>query len=126
MYVVTVTTSSPDPNGINKMNDSFKNVFWYIIREMYHEKILPGWFAFFIPNSFKTQKICDEVVLHNPYMLGYISDKHKAQEICKKASEKDPSQLTYVSNQYKTQEICIKVVEKTSWELCHVPDQYKT
>ena len=78
------------------MSDLFKNVFWYIIREMYHEKILLGWYAFFIPNRFKTQRVCDEAVACNSYMLGYVPDQYKTQGMCIKAVEEDQVQLQYV------------------------------
>ena len=90
---------------MNEMSDLFKNVFWYIIWEMYHEKILPGWCAFFIPNRFKKQRVCDEAVARNPYMLGYVPDQYKTQVMCIKTLEEDPLQLQYVPDQYKTQEM---------------------
>ena len=37
----------PMPKSLNEMSDLFKNVFWYIIREICNEKILPGWCVFF-------------------------------------------------------------------------------
>ena len=86
------------------MTDLFKNVFWYISREMYHEKLLPGWCAFFIPNQFKTQRVCDEAVRNMPCMLRYVPDKYKIQGMCIKAVEKDPLQLQHVPDCLKTQE----------------------
>ena len=48
------------------MSDLFKTAFWHIIQEMYNEKILSGWCAFFfIPDHFKTQEMCDEAVAHS-------------------------------------------------------------
>ena len=83
MYVVTIS----GPKSLNKMSDLFKNVFWYIIREMCHEKILPGLCTFFIPNHFKIEKVCDEAVACSPCMLGYIPDQYKTQEMCDKCGQ---------------------------------------
>ena len=56
---------------------------------MYHKKILPGWFTFFIPNHFKTQGVCDEAMRKIPWMLRYVPDKYKTQGMCIKAVKED-------------------------------------
>ena len=83
MYIVTIS----GPKSLNKMSDLFKNVFWYIIREMCHEKILLDLCTFFIPNHFKMGKVCDEAVACSPCMLGYIPDQYKTQEMCDKCGQ---------------------------------------
>ena len=77
--------TSSGSKSINKIINLFKNVFWYFILEMHNEKILPGRYAFFIPNYFKTQRVRDEAVASKPYMLGYVPDQYKTQGICIKA-----------------------------------------
>ena len=94
------------------MSDLFKNVFWYIIQEMSHKKIPSGWFAFFIPNRFKTQK-----VVCSPSMLGYIPDQYKTHEMCNKAVEKDPSSLELVLTILKLKKYAIRQLRKTHNDL---------
>ena len=36
----------------------------------------------FIPDIFKTQKMCNEEVRRKPYMLWHVSDHFKTQEMC--------------------------------------------
>ena len=111
------------------MTDLFKNVFWYIIREMYHEKFLPGRCAFFIPNQFKTQRVCDEARHESrnmPCMLGYVPDKYKTQGMCIKAVEKGLLQLQHVPDCLKTQGMCIMAAEENPCMMRHVPDRFKT
>ena len=120
-----ISWPSPRPRILIKISDLFENVFWIIIREMSHEKVLPGWCAFFIPNHFETQRVCDEAMAYKPRMLGYIPDKYKTQKMRIKAVEEDPLQLQYVPDHLRTQEMCIKTAEKNPSMMCHVTDEYK-
>ena len=116
-------TPLPRPKSLNKMSDLFKNVFWYIIREISNEKILPGWCAFFLlPDRFKTHEMCDEAVACSPRMLRHVPGYFKTQEMCDKATGKNPHGLQDVPDHFKAQEMCEKAVEKASWVLKIVPD----
>ena len=39
----------------------------------------------FVPDCYKTQKMCEETVEYVPEMLEFIPDQLKTQEICEKA-----------------------------------------
>ena len=82
LCAVTITTSSLDPNGINKMINLFKNVFWYTIEGtcavlLYILKYIPG-----------TQEEFNEEVRREPILLMYIPDHFKTQEMCEEAVKK--------------------------------------
>ena len=82
LYAVTITTSSLDPNGINKMINLFKNVFWYTIEGtcavlLYILKYIPG-----------TQEEFNEEVRREPILLMYVPDHFKTQEMCEEAVKK--------------------------------------
>ena len=55
------------------MSDLFKNIFWYIIREICNEVMHISPAAFFlIPDRFRTQEMCDEAVARSPHMLRHV------------------------------------------------------
>ena len=58
-------------------------------------------------------------------MLEVVPDYFKTQEMCNDVVKKRPSQLKYVPDYFKTQEMC-NVVEKVPWALAYVPDHLKT
>ena len=116
----------PRPKSLNKMSDLLKNTFWYIIREMCNENILPSWCAFlFIPDRLKTQEMFYEAVACSPRMLRHGPDQFRTQEMCIKAVEEDPRMLRHVPDHFKTQEICNNAVEKNPQALQDVPFHFK-
>ena len=62
----------------------------------------------------------------NPWMLEVVPDYFKTQEMCNDVVKKRPWQLKYVPGYFKTQKICNDVVEKVPWALEYVPDHLKT
>ena len=103
LYAVTITTSSLDPNGINKMINLFKNVFWYTIEGtcavlLYILKYIPG-----------TQEEFNEEVRREPILLMYVPDHFKTQEMCEEAVKKKSWLLHHVPPCFRTQEMCEKL-----------------
>ena len=94
----------PRPKSLNKIIDLFKNVFWYVFREMCYEKILPSWCTFFIPDTFKTQELCKKEVEKYAWSLKYVPDNFKTQEMCNNAVKKNPFYLHYVPDWFFTQQ----------------------
>ena len=39
----------------------------------------------FVPDYFRTKKICKHVVTKSPYLLRYVADQYKTQRMCDKA-----------------------------------------
>ena len=62
------------------MIELFKNVFWYITRE-----------------------VCIKAVWEDPHMLRYVPDQYKTQEMCIKAVRQKPLSLQYVPDWSVTQ-----------------------
>ena len=103
-----------------------------------------------IPGHLKTQEICDETVLMEPYSLEFVPGRLKTQEMCNEAMCREPNTLKFVPGHLKTeemcnevmrnnpaafrripgpfkkQEMCIKAVEVGPWQLEDVPDHLKT
>ena len=114
------------PKDMSKMTELCKNVFWYVIREMCHKKMLPAWRTFFVLDYLKKQEACDKSVEEVPRMLSwYVPDNLKYQGMCINAV-KDPLQLRDVSDYFKTQELCNKAVGNKPCMLGDVPDLFKT
>ena len=87
------------------MSELLKNAFWYIIREMCYEKMLPAWYTFFIPDQYKTQAMCIETVEESAYLsLRHVPDHFKTQEMCDKAMHRRPCVLKYVPDYFVTRE----------------------
>ena len=55
-----------------------------------------------VPEHFKTQEMCIEVVHIEPRSLASVPDKLKAEEICNKAFYKEPYTLDCVPDYFKT------------------------
>ena len=107
--------------GSNKIIESFKNVFWYIIRKM-----------------------CTALLQKNPYMLQDIPDHLKTHGMCYIAVRMDsdsgrekfiiryelllpmPSILLFTADHFKTQEMCSEADEKNPLGLDENPDHFKT
>ena len=80
------------------LNDLFKNVFWYIIREMSPPSLAC------VPDCFKTQEMCIKAVGTGSWQLCHVPDPFKAQGICDKAVKKCPFHWEYVSDLFVTQQ----------------------
>ena len=53
-----------------------------------------------------------EKVIHNTYILKFLSDKLTPQNIFNKGVEHDPVMLKFISDHINTQEMCKKTVIK--------------
>ena len=73
-----------------------------------------------------TQKMWNEAVERDPWVLKHVPDQYKTQKMCNEAVERDPWMLEFVPDQYKTQKMCHEAVQSDPWMLEDVPDQYKT
>ena len=58
---------------------------------------------FHIPDSFKTQEMCNKAVEEEPSNLRYVPDLFKTEEMCDKAVLMEPLLLMYISNHLKTE-----------------------
>ena len=116
MYLVTITTSSPNPKGINKMSDLFKTMFRCVML-----KCVPwNWLVYIeprflklIPNDLKTQDMCNGAIEKAPWLLNEVSLHFRTQEMCESAVEKCLHPFRFIPNHLKTQEMCEKATEKT-------------
>ena len=63
----------------------------------------------FVPDSYKTQKMCDKAVNTCPFIFDSVSDCYKTQEMSNKVISEEPFKLKYYYDKYKTQEMCDNV-----------------
>ena len=68
-----------------------------------------------IHDHLKTQEMCNEAVLIDPFSLAYVPDHFKTREMGHEAIEVKPYELGYVSDALKTTEMCQKVVKRHPW-----------
>ena len=52
----------------------------------------PRW-LYYVPDHFKTQKMCHDVVCSDPYSLPFIPDNLKMQGMCEKVLKDNPEAL---------------------------------
>ena len=57
-----------------------------------------------VPDKFKAQGMCDDVVRREPYKLDYIPDQFKTKEMCNEAVRKKPWLLECLPDWLVTQE----------------------
>ena len=57
-----------------------------------------------------------------PGELEFVPDCYKTQKMCNKAVDTYPSALQFVTGQYKTHEMCIKDVDTCPFVFDSVPD----
>ena len=109
------------PRWIREIPDRFKT------QEMCDEivGIEPRSFAF-VPDHFRTEEMWNDTVIRDAFTLGYVSDNVKTQGMYNEAMHENPAAFFLVPDHFKTQEMCIKALEVDPWELCDVPDYLKT
>ena len=76
----------------------------------------------FVPDHFKTKKMCERAIEDETGTLELVPDRFKKQEMHEKAVEERSCMLEDVSNHFKMQKICDAVVTKDSLLLRHVSD----
>ena len=105
----------------------------------------------YVPDLYKTQKVCGKTMLENDgtlvsapdcykkilkkknynkavynYAHAFVPNFYKTQEICNKAANTSLSAIQFVPECYYTQEMCNKVVDTCPFEFNSIPDWYKT
>ena len=75
----------------------------------YVKDLLNIWYV----NQFVKQKMCNEAVEKNPWVLEHVSDQYKTQEMCNEVVEKSPWMLEHVPDQFVTQKMCDEAVKKS-------------
>ena len=55
----------------------------------------------YVPDQYKTKKICDKAILENSVTLNSVSNCHQNQEMCNKAVVNYPHALGFVLECYK-------------------------
>ena len=50
-----------------------------------------------IPDRFKTQDMCDDVVSKHPYMIEFVPDYFITREMCDEALKEDPTTTKYIA-----------------------------
>ena len=92
LCIVTITTSSPNPNGVNKIIDPFKKVIGYILLHIL--KYIPG-----------AQEESSKEVRRKPHSLAFVPDHFKTQEMCNEMDEADPYMSKFVPVHIRTYEM---------------------
>ena len=80
----------------------------------------------YVPNYFKTQKMCERAVENEPDTLKFVPDHLKIQGMCEKSVENESYNLKFVPDHFKTQEMSDKAVRDDPYSLQHVPDWFVT
>ena len=80
----------------------------------------------YVPDHFKTQKMCNEAMSNNPTVLFLIPDHFKTQEMCIKAVEVYPCQLNDAPDHFTTQDMCDDAVWGDPFSLKFIPDWFVT
>ena len=64
---------------------------------------------FFIPDQYKTQKICNSIISDDPFSIIYIPDRYKTQQLSNKAVDNCLTALKFVPNWFVTSKM-IKIL----------------
>ena len=78
----------------------------------------------YVPDRYKTQRMCDKVVLENGGRLMSIPDHYKGQNMIDK--DYYVHSLGFALDCYKSQKMCDKVVSTYPATIQFVPDRFKT
>ena len=91
------------------------------------------WWIKGISGHLKTQKMCNVVVLIEPYSLAFVPEtegmcagKHTPWEACFQAVHREACTLGHVPDHLRTQKMCNEAVEADPYTLKFVPDPLKT
>ena len=71
----------------------------------------------YVPDHFKTKRMCERAVEDEPETLEYVPNHLKTEEMCKEAMRNNPYMLRYVPDHFKTQGMCEEPLKNihTSW-----------
>ena len=64
----------------------------------------------FVPNHFKTHKICVKVFQNLLFVIIHVLDEYKTGQMCEKVILENPWMLGVIPNHYKIQNMCEKAV----------------
>ena len=70
--------------------------------------------------------MCKHAVKKLPYLLRYVPDQYKTQKICNKAFLENGGTLNPIADCYRNQEMCNKAVDNYPHLLGFVPKCYTT
>ena len=77
-----------------------------------------------VPETYKTQKKCNEAVKDYPYLLKLFTDQCTTQEMYNQGEREDSRLLEFVSTDLNIQEMCNRSVKKNPWSLIYAPNRY--
>ena len=77
-----------------------------------------------VPDHFKTQEMCNQVVPNRPW-LSFFPAQYITKEMCNEVMYALPKAFRWIPEHFKTQDMCNKAVEKDPSMLKYVPDQIK-
>ena len=80
----------------------------------------------YIPDCYKTQEMCDEVVNRCFFEFDSIPDRYKTQEMCDRVGSVDPFFDSNCPDIYKTQRMYDEVVDNYLATLKFIPDWFVT
>ena len=69
--------------------------------------------------------MCYKAVRIEPILLWCVPDHFKTQEMCNELVHAMSKAFRWIPERFKTQEICIKAVQRDSSMLKYVPDLFK-
>ena len=65
----------------------------------------------FVPDWYKTQKMRDEVICNDPFMLKYCLNRYKTKKMCDKAVDDCLSSLKFVPDWFLTSKMLEKLCD---------------
>jgi len=80
---------------------------------------------YFVPEKFRTAKLCNVAVRKNVHALGYVPEKLKTAKLCNAAVRKNVYALQYVPEKLKTLKMYIEAVKKDAWVFISVPEHLR-
>ena len=85
---------------------------------------IDSYLLLYVPDQYKTQQICNELMCTRPAFFDLVPDCLKTQEMRIKGVEVDPWKLYDVPDHFKTQKMCSPAVSKDPYSLQYVPDWF--
>ena len=80
----------------------------------------------YVPDQYKTYKMCDKVVLENGGISRFILECYKNKKMCDKAVDNYSHTLEFFPKCCKTQKMCDKAVDTCPFAFDSAPDWYNT
>jgi hypothetical protein len=96
------------------------------IEEMVKTVLVDGWVLEFVPEEYKTGRLCLFAVRDDGNALEHVPENLKTPEICLTAVKQAGGALEYVPKHIKSPEICVAAVRKADHALAYVPFGLRT